>query len=76
LLVKTEMAHKNGQVKGKLAYREGDGVDRLIPARPCEIEITGLDVTLSWVDCKTLGATAIPLADDHQHVMEGLLVVA
>ena len=69
------MARKQGRVHGKLAYREGDGVEIPIPEGPCEIEITAMDVTLTWVDGETHGATAIPLADYHQHVMEGSLVV-
>ena len=44
------MARKQGRVHGKLAYREGDGVEIPIPEGPCEIEITGLDVTLTWLD--------------------------
>ena len=69
------MARKQGRVHGKLAYREGEGVEILIPEGPCEIEITAMDVTLTWVDGETHGATAIPLADYHQHLMEGSLVV-
>ncbi len=69
------MARKRGQVMSGLTYREGDGVTMPIPVGPCEIEITGLDVTLTWVDGETRGAAAIPLPDYHQHVMEGRLVV-
>ena len=69
------MARKRGQVNEGMTYREGDGVEMPIPAGPCEIEITGLDVTLTWVDGETHGATAIPLADYHNNVMDGLLVV-
>ncbi len=69
------MARKQGRINGKLTYREGDGVELPIPEGLCEIEITGLDVTLSWIDGETHGATAIPLADYHRHVMDGALVV-
>ena len=69
------MARKRGQIRGKLTYREGDGMDMLIPEGPCEMEITALDVTLTWVDGETHGSTAIPLSDYHQHVMDGSLVV-
>jgi hypothetical protein len=69
------MAHKKGRINRKLTYREGDGVEMPIPEGPCEIEITGLDVTLTWVDGETHGATAIPLGDYHQHVIDGSLVV-
>ena len=69
------MAHKQGQIKAKLTYREGDGVEMLIPEGPCEIEITGLDVTLTWLDGEIHGSTAIPLTDYHQHVLGGSLVV-
>jgi len=69
------MAHRTGQINGAVTYREGDGVQMSIPTGPCELEITGLDVTLSWVEGETRGATAIPLADYHQHVLDGSLVV-
>ena len=69
------MARKQGEIKGKLTYREGDGVEMLIPEGPCEIEITGLDVTLTWLDGEIHGSSAIPLADYHQHVLNGSLVV-
>ena len=69
------MARKHGQVTSGMTYREGDGMEMPIPAGPCEIEITGLDVTLTWVDGETHGAAAIPLPDYHQRVRDGLLVV-
>jgi hypothetical protein len=75
MVAEVHMARKKGHINGKVTYREGDGVDMTIPEGPCEMEITGLDVTLTWIDGETHGATAIPLTDYHQHVMDGSLVV-
>jgi hypothetical protein len=36
-----------------------------------EVEVTELDVTLSWVDGDTHGSTAIPVADFHRYLAEG-----
>ena len=69
------MAQHRGQVKGSLSYREGDGVEMKVPLGPCEIEVTDLDVTLSWVDGATHGSTAIPLADYARYVASGVLVI-
>ena len=69
------MAHKRGQVKGQLTYREGDGVEMKVPVGPCEIEVTDLDVTLTWVDGATHGSTAIPLSEYERYVANGALVV-
>ena len=30
---------------------------------PCEVTVTNLDVTISWTDGDTHGATALPLAE-------------
>ena len=69
------MAHQRGQVKGNVTYREGDGVEIKVPLGPCEIEVTDLDVTLTWVDGATHGSTAIPLSDYERYVATGALVV-
>lgn len=69
------MANQRGQVKGKVTYREGDGVEIEVPRGPCEIEVTDLDVTLAWVDGATHGSTAIPLPDYERYVASGALVV-
>ena len=69
------VAHKRGRVTATVKYREGDGVEIQIPLGPCEMEITGLDVTLSWVDGETHGSTAIPLADYQVYIANGAVVV-
>ena len=69
------MAHHLGEVRGRVAYREGDGVDIEIPPGPCELEVTDLDVTISWNDGATRGSAAIPLADYSRYVAEGALKV-
>lgn len=70
------MAHLRAEVKGPLTYREGDGVEMTVPLGPCEIELTDLDVTLTWVDGATHGSTAIPVSDYERHLADGTLVVA
>jgi len=69
------MAQQRGRVKGNVTYREGDGVEIKVPLGPCEIEVTELDVTLSWVDGDTHGSTAIPLSDYERYVASGVLAV-
>ena len=69
------MAHHSGQVLGKVTYREGDGIEITIPPGPCELEVTELDVTITWNDGATRGAAAIPLADYSRYVAEGVLKV-
>lgn len=69
------MARHQGRVLGAVAYREGDGVSIDIPRGPCEIEVTELDVTLTWADGDTHGSAAIPLADYARYVSTGALKV-
>lgn len=69
------MTHHHGEVLGPVSYREGDGVDMNIPLGPCEIEVTELDVTISWAEGETRGATAVPVADYTRYVSSGLLKV-
>ena len=54
---------KSARIKGKVEYREGEGVSIVIRPGPCEVEESELDVTISWVDGDTHGSTAIPIAD-------------
>jgi hypothetical protein len=70
------MAQLRGQVKGHLTYREGDGVEITIPTGPCEIEITDLDVTLTWVDGATHGSAAMPRSEYERYLADGTLIVA
>ena len=69
----TVSTHQRGRVTGTVKYREGDGVDIEIPHGPCEMEVTELDVTLTWVDDETHGSAAIPLADYRQYIASGAL---
>ncbi len=69
------MAQQQARVRGRLTYREGDGIEMEIPPGPCEVEVTELDATLSWVDGETHGAAAIPLADYRRYLAEGHLVL-
>jgi len=67
---------KKAHVNGKIEYREGDGMNLAIPKGPCEIDVTVLDVTISWVDGETHGSTAIPIADFRRHVASKAIEVA
>ena len=69
------MTTKHGRVVGPLTYREGDGVEMTIPTGPCEIEVTDLDVTLTWVDGENRGATAVPRDEFARYIKSGLLVI-
>lgn len=69
------MAHHFGQIRGPLTYREGDGVEIEIPLGPCEIEVTELDATITWVDGDSHGSAAIPLTDYARYVATGVLTV-
>jgi hypothetical protein len=69
------MALHHAEVRGTVTYREGDGVPIEIPRGPCEIEVTDLDVTISWVDGDSHGSTAIPLGDYSDYVASGALAV-
>jgi hypothetical protein len=57
------MSTRDGRIVGDVFYREGDGPELPIRRGPCEITVTNLDVTISWTDGDTRGATAMPLAE-------------
>lgn len=63
-------------VVGKVEYREGDGINILIPLGPCEIELTALDATISWTDGDSHGSAAIPVSDYKRHLLNKVLVLA
>lgn len=67
------MPHHQADVVGTVTYREGDGVDIVIPPGACELEVTELDVTITWVEGDTHGSAAMPLADYSQYVASGAL---
>ncbi len=48
------------RITGEVLYREGDGQNLAIPEGPIEFQETDFDVTISWEDGDTRGATAIP----------------
>ena len=64
---------KNARIVGPVAYREGDGAEITIRPGPCEVTVTNLDVTLSWADGDTRGATAMPLAEYTRLVTSGAI---
>ena len=59
---------KSARITGKVEYREGDGANITIRKGPVEVEITALDVTLSWTDGASHGSAAIPLGDYQRYV--------
>ena len=69
------MPHHRGEVVGPVTYREGDGVEIAIPPGPCELEVTEMDVTITWTDADSHGAAAIPLADYTRFVAAGALKI-
>jgi hypothetical protein len=69
------MANRAGRIVGPVTYREGDGPEMPIRAGPCEITVTNLDVTITWVDGDTRGSTALPLAEYTRYVTSGAIVL-
>jgi len=54
---------QHARINGDVEYREGDGAPIAIRKGKCEVELTALDATISWVDGETHGSAAMPLAD-------------
>ncbi len=69
------MARLNGHVRGKVTYREGDGILMEIPRGPCTVEIGELDVTLTWSEGDVHGSTAMPKPDFERYVADGDLLL-
>lgn len=69
------MATRQARIVGRVVYREGDGQEMVIRPGPCEVTVTNLDVTLSWSDGDTHGATALPLAEYTRFMTSGALVL-
>jgi len=66
---------QRAQIKGKVTYREGDGVQIAIRPGPVEVQATPSDVTLSWTDGETHGSAAMPLGDFNAFVADGLITL-
>ncbi|HYN59845.1 MAG TPA: hypothetical protein VET87_09850 [Rubrivivax sp.] len=64
---------ERAQVKGKVEYREGDGVNMMIRRGPVEVQTTPTDATLSWTDGETRGSAAMPIADFQVYVAKGMI---
>ena len=69
------MTQQTGFIVGKVEFRPGDGALMRIPKGPVEIETTKLEATLSWVEGKTHGAAAMPLADFKRYVTQGAIAL-
>ena len=59
---------KRALIKGMVEYREGDGATIAIPEGPIEVEVSEIDVTISWSDGDTHGSTAMPKTDFDMYV--------
>lgn len=66
---------QTAHIVGKVEYREGDGPPVDIREGPMEVEISDIDVTLSWVDGDAHGSTAIPIGDFQRYIDEGKIVL-
>jgi hypothetical protein len=64
---------ERAQVKGKVEYREGDGVNIMIRRGPVEVQTTPTDATLSWTDGETRGSASMPIADFQIYVAKGMI---
>jgi hypothetical protein len=62
---------QTARILSAIEYREGDGAALEIREGPVELEITEIDVTISWSDEDTHSATAIPMGDFQRHVTAG-----
>jgi len=54
---------RRARITGLVEYREGEGARIAIRQGPCDVQVTALDATISWVDGDSHGSTAIPIAD-------------
>ena len=59
---------QNARIVGKVEYREGDGANIPIRRGPCQVDVTALDVTISWSEGDWHGLAAIPIADYRRYV--------
>jgi len=64
---------QQAQVRGKVEYRQGDGVTATIRPGPVEVQTTPTDATLSWSEGETHGSAAIPLQDFRNYVSQGAI---
>jgi len=66
---------KNAQIKGKVEYRQGDGVTFSIRPGPVEVDTTAIDATIGWAEGKTRGTASMPIADFRRYVDQGAIVL-
>jgi hypothetical protein len=66
---------QTARIVGTIEYREGDGQAMEIREGPVEVEITEIDVTLSWVDGDSHGSAAVPIGDFQRYLDEGKIVL-
>lgn len=63
------MSHQ-ALVIGTVEYRLGEGPKCLVPKGPVEIELSDLDVTLSWETDETRQSGSMPKADFGRYLAE------
>jgi hypothetical protein len=67
------MTSRPGKIVGHVTYREGDGPEMTIRPGPCDITVTNLDVTITWTDGDTRGATALPVSEYTRFLTSGAI---
>jgi hypothetical protein len=63
-------------IRGEVSFRAGDGVLMPIPDGPVEIDIADDSVTLSWMEGRDPGSTAITRDEFDRYVTEGKIRLA
>ncbi|MBE7938993.1 MULTISPECIES: hypothetical protein [Ramlibacter] len=58
-------------VRGEVNFRAGDGMMMPIPDGPVEIEMADDSVTLSWLEGRDAGSTAITRDEFERYCREG-----
>jgi hypothetical protein len=68
------MSHR-AQIKGKVEYRQGDGVNMTIPLGPCEVDESPGDATISWSEGESRGSAAMPATAYRRYVAKKAIVL-
>jgi len=63
----------NAHIKGKVEYRQGDGVTQTIRPGPIEVDTTAADATFGWADGDARGTASMPIAEFRRYVDEGAI---
>jgi hypothetical protein len=66
---------RTARINGNVEYRVGDGASMPIRPGTCEVVVTALDATISWIDGDTHSSTAIPIADYRRYLSNKAILV-